>query len=69
LRAALAFAQKEEPGVRAAAGRSLLDECDHRAADRGVIATDGNQSRDVDPIDDRFYLPSGVDAGHRFGDI
>ena len=34
-----------------------------------MIATDGNQSRDVDPIDDRFYLPSGVDGRHRFGDL
>jgi hypothetical protein len=30
---------------RAAAGRSLLDECDHRASDRGVIATDGRRAR------------------------
>ncbi len=43
-------------------------ESDHRAADGGVIAIDGNQSRDVDQIDDRFCLPSGVDGGHRFGD-
>ena len=34
----------------------------------GTIGFDGNQSRDVDPIDDRFYLPSGVDGRHRFGD-
>ena len=34
----------------------------------GTIGFDGNQSRDVDPIDDRFHLPSGVDGGHRFGD-
>jgi hypothetical protein len=33
-----------------------------------VIAVDGNQSRDVDPIYDRSYLTSGVDGGHRFGD-
>ena len=61
-----AIAQAEEPGGPPA--RLLRHERDHRAAGRGVIATDGNQSRDVDPIYDRFYLPSGVDGGHRFGD-
>ncbi len=35
-------AQEEEPGAPPA--RSLRDERDHRAADRGVIATDGKRS-------------------------
>ena len=41
-RCAAEFAQKEELGAPPA--RSLRDERDHRAADRGVIATDGKRS-------------------------
>ena len=39
----LCFAQEEESGAPPA--RSLRDERDHRAADRGVIATDGREAR------------------------
>ena len=47
---AAASAQEEEPGEPLA--RSLRDERDHRAADRGVIATDGEHSRDaIEPRD------------------
>jgi len=41
---ARAFAHEEEPGAPPA--RSLRDERDHRAAARGVIATDGEHSCD-----------------------
>jgi hypothetical protein len=52
---AIAFAQKEEPGEPLA--RSLRDERDHRAADRGVIATDGRRSRDAGRADNRIDQP------------
>jgi hypothetical protein len=54
---------------RAAAGRSLLDECDHHASDRGVIATDGEHSCVSTTWRDPFAThPSASldDAGARF---
>jgi len=53
---------------QAATTASGLELGSHDGLD-GTIGFDGNQSRDVDPIDDRFYMPSGVDGGHRFGDL
>ncbi len=56
-------------GAEAVAGRGPAKGNTASETRLGRIATDGNQSRDVDPIDDRLYVPSGVDGGHRFGDI
>ena len=47
---------------RAAAGRSLLDECDHRAADRGVIAPDGEHSCGLPGRRDRIRMKAIVGA-------
>jgi hypothetical protein len=53
-----AITHEEEP--RAPPARSLRDERDHRAADRGVIATDGTRSRGVGHRDDSFSSRAGV---------
>ena len=53
---------QEEERRRAAAGRSLLDECDHRAADGGVIAIDGEHSCAACGRRDRIATKGGVAA-------
>ena len=61
---AAASAQEEEPGEPLA--RSLRDERDHRAADRGVIATDGEHSRDaIEPRDRNATVSRLAAAGGR----